>query len=69
MKNFKIPIYLLTIIVINSCSYPELDRDELIYSTSFGDDNLENIDGGQIFYFNNESNNRDFNYFQTSFKY
>ena len=30
-------IILLILIIYNSCSYPELIRDELIYSTSFND--------------------------------
>lgn len=39
-------------ILINSCSYPEMSRNELIYFNDFEDSNLTNIDGGNISYYN-----------------
>ena len=45
--------FLLIILIINSCSYPELESDELVYSNSFEDYSLEKIDGGKIIEFNN----------------
>ena len=35
------------------CSYPELTRDDLIYSNDFEDENLNEIDGGVISIYNN----------------
>ena len=35
-----------------SCSYPELIRDELVYSNDFEDSNLNKIDGGNISNYN-----------------
>jgi len=40
-------------IFFNSCSYPELTRDELIYSNNFEDNKLDEIDGGVISEYNN----------------
>lgn len=45
--------YLILFIIVNSCSYPEMIRNELIYENDFENFNLENIDGGDIFQFNN----------------
>ena len=45
-------LFLVLIIVINSCSYPEILFDELIYSNNF-EENTKNIDGGNIVSFNN----------------
>jgi len=44
---------LILFLFINSCTYPELVRDELVYHNSFEELSLENIDGGGIFNFNN----------------
>ncbi len=54
--------YLLILIIYNSCSYPELERDELIYSTSFndGETGIE-IDGGTVSLYNSEYVLGDFN--------
>ena len=38
----------LLIFIINSCTYPALDKDELIYDNDFEDQSLENISGGVI---------------------
>ena len=43
---------LFFILIINSCSYPEIVRDELVYENNFEDNNLENIDGGGFSLFN-----------------
>ena len=45
-------LVLVLIIIINSCSYPEILFDELIYSNNF-EENTKNIDGGNIVSFNN----------------
>lgn len=39
--------------IINSCSYPKLSRDELVYNNDFEDNRLNEIDGGSINFFNN----------------
>ena len=46
-------IILFNMIFFNSCSYPELTRDELIYSNNFEDNKLDEIDGGVISEYNN----------------
>lgn len=56
-KNF----WLCFLLCINSCSYPELSRDEVIYSNDFESQNLEKIDGGGISIFNNTNVLGDFN--------
>ena len=40
------------ILIINSCSYPEIIRDEQIYYNDFENNNLSKIDGGGLFFFN-----------------
>ena len=50
MKNsFSI---ILILCLINSCSYPELKRDELVYENNFEDSILNNISGGSISSYN-----------------
>ena len=39
--------------VINSCSYPEMVRNELVYENDFESLELNSIDGGDIMLFNN----------------
>ena len=39
-------------LILNSCSYPEMIRDELVYDNDFEDNDMSNIDGGGITYFN-----------------
>ena len=54
-KVFKI-IYLkiLTLIfMINSCSYPDMIRNELVFENNFENLDLNSIDGGEITLFNN----------------
>ena len=46
-KKFK-NIIILIVILINSCSYPEIVRDELVYFNDFEENNLINIHGGAI---------------------
>lgn len=43
---------ILILIISNSCSYPTLSRDELVYENDFEDGELENIDGGDILEYN-----------------
>lgn len=51
----------LVIFFINSCSYPEMIRDELIYENDFENNNLKEIDGGGLSKFNNTIVLGDFN--------
>ena len=46
-------IILFNMLFFTSCSYPELTRDELIYSNNFEDNKLDEIDGGVISEYNN----------------
>ena len=60
--NLKMRLkFILFILIFNSCSYPEIVRDELIYSNDFEDKNLDMIDGGGFSYFNNSLVLGDFN--------
>ena len=45
--------FLLIIFIANSCSYPEMIRNELVYENDFEQEKLANIDGGGIIDFNN----------------
>ena len=44
---------IIILLVYNSCSYPKLSRDELIYENNFENENLQEIDGGSIMSYNN----------------
>ena len=57
----RIQILFIVIISINSCSYPELVKDELVYENDFEEMNLANIDGGGFSIFNNSVVLGDFN--------
>lgn len=59
MKN----IYkLLTLIILtNSCSYPKISSDKLIYDNDFETNNFKEIDGYTTSYFNNSTVLGDFN--------
>ena len=46
---------LVLLFFINSCSYPEMVRNELIFENNFETNNLDNIDGGGIMEFNNSN--------------
>ena len=46
-------IFSILIIIITSCSYPEMVRNELIYENNFEELELKNIDGGGFMSFNN----------------
>lgn len=52
---------LLILLIINSCSYPELVRDELVYSNDFENKVSKEITGGEISFFNGSSVLGDFN--------
>ena len=39
---------LIIFLIVNSCAYPELSRDELIYDNNFEMGNLKEIDGGAV---------------------
>jgi hypothetical protein len=58
MKKIKFFIFLL---VINSCSYPEMIRNELVYENNFEEMDLSEIDGGDFMSFNNSTVLGDFN--------
>ena len=47
--------------LINSCSYPEIVRDEIVYENNFESNNLKNISGGGISFFNETNVLGDFN--------
>ena len=55
----KIIVFL--ILITNSCSYPEMIRNELVYFNNFEDQDLEKIDGGGFIEFNNTTVLGDFN--------
>jgi hypothetical protein len=52
MKKKLLIIFLL---LINSCSYPEMIRNELVYVNDFEEMDLTNLDGGGFSYFNNST--------------
>ena len=52
---------LIIVLFINSCSYPEIIRDELVYDNDFETKSLLNIDGGGFKNFNNSTVLGDFN--------
>ena len=51
MNKFYLSI--LFLYLINSCSYPKLTRDELVYENNFENERLIEIDGGTISEYNN----------------
>jgi len=53
--------FLIFIVIINSCTYPEIVRDELIYNNDFENDEMTEIDGGGLSFFNNTTVIGDFN--------
>lgn len=57
MKKIILPI----IFIINSCSYPEMVRNELVYENNFENSDLSKIDGGGISEFNGSKVMGDFN--------
>ena len=52
---------LILIFIFNSCSYPEMIRNEIIYSNDFENNDLVNIDGGGLSNFNSSTVLGDFN--------
>ena len=56
MKNkisYNLSTISILIFLINSCSYPKISKDELIYDNDFESNNYENIDGYNFLTFNN----------------
>ena len=53
--------FLFILILVNSCSYPEMIRNELIYENDFENLDLSSIDGGDIISFNDTNVLGDFN--------
>lgn len=53
--------FILIILLIYSCSYPEIVRDELVYENNFETNDLNDIDGGGLSMFNNTTVLGDFN--------
>lgn len=52
---------LILLLLIDSCTYPEIMRDELIYENDFENNDLSEIDGGGFSKFNNTTVLGDFN--------
>ena len=48
-------IFVLFFLLIVNCDYPELVSDDIIFENDFETSNLDNIDGGNIVYFNNSN--------------
>ena len=59
-KNNLIQIFIFAIL-INSCTYPDIMRDELIYENDFENNDLSEIDGGGFSTFNDTTVIGDFN--------
>lgn len=57
-KIFKI---IIIILIFNSCSYPEMVRDELVYYNDFESNDISKIDGAGLSKFNNSTVLGDFN--------
>ena len=57
----KYIFWIFIFFIINSCSYPEIVRDELIYNNNFENNNLTEIDGGGLSTFNGTTVIGDFN--------
>ena len=53
----KVNLFKILIIsfVVDSCSYPEMIRNDLVYENDFEDFNFKEIDGGGIIQFNNSN--------------
>ena len=62
-KFSKINLLFIFIVAfaIDSCSYPEMVRNELVYENDFESSDLNSIDGGDIMSFNNTNVIGDFN--------
>ena len=57
----KFLILIIITFISNSCSYPEMVRNELIYQNDFENSDLTKIDGGGLSSFNNTTVLGDFN--------
>ena len=57
----QIILIFLIILNYNSCKYPEMELNELIYENDFEENNLKEIDGGGVSYFNGTNVIGDFN--------
>ena len=64
-------ILLLIFLIYNSCSYPEMTRNEIVYENNFESNDLRYINGGGITYFNNSKVIGNFNkkFYFTSRRY
>ena len=49
----KICFFLVFILITNSCYYPQIERDELVYENTFENEEINNIDGAIFSKFNN----------------
>ena len=52
---------LIILLLFNSCTYPEMVRNEIVYENDFENKSLENIDGGGFSSFNNTTVIGDYN--------
>ena len=53
--------FLIVFFLINSCAYPEITRDQLVYENNFENGSLDSIDGGAITNYNENNVIGDFN--------
>ena len=53
--------FFIILLLANSCSYPEMIRNEMIYENDFENENMSSIDGGGISFFNDTNVLGDFN--------
>lgn len=62
-KFSKISLLLISFVafILDSCSYPEMIRNELIYENDFESSDFNSIDGGDIMSYNNTNVIGDFN--------
>ena len=61
INYLKYSIFYSILLIVFSCSYPEMIRDEQVFYNDFEDSNLKNIDGGDLMVFNNSTVLGDFN--------
>ena len=52
---------LLFLLILYQCSYPELSSDKIVYQNNFDENDLTNINGGNLSFFNNTTVLGDFN--------
>ena len=54
-------LIILIVLFVNSCAYPEITRDEVVYENNFESEDLKMIDGGGFSFFNGSNVLGDFN--------